>query len=354
MKLSTAFLCMALARQSVAFAPAGRAMGTAPLFSSTLESVPTAALEKELDSIEQEIEGQKQAQMAEIEDSFVAPAEDEPQIQPGRYNSLENSIAVPFLKRPTALDGTHAGDSGFDPLGFTEDNDLYTLMESEIRHGRIAMLAVIGWPLSELVAPNFMLQGSNHLAPSVLNGFNPVSLIATIAAFGAFGFFEFKTAIRKIDDKPMGRQHVEDMKAVWNLGVPGDYNFDPLNFYSLFGDDAASRKAMRELEVAHGRGAMMGITGFALSEKLTGHPVIENSLFFHPNTVLPALAAAYLAFGLFYEVENDDQYLLQVKMTGEGEVRMGNMQKSVGNTVGPVAKFAKTAVEKVSSMLPKE
>ena len=151
MKLSTAFLCMALARQSVAFAPAGRAMGTAPLFSSTLESVPTAALEKELDSIEQEIEGQKQAQMAEIEDSFVAPAEDEPQIQPGRYNSLENSIAVPFLKRPTALDGTHAGDSGFDPLGFTEDNDLYTLMESEIRHGRIAMLAVIGWPLSELV-----------------------------------------------------------------------------------------------------------------------------------------------------------------------------------------------------------
>lgn len=53
----------------------------------------------------------------------------------GRYSEMEMSIAMPMLKRPTNLDGTHAGDYGFDPLGITEQFDLYTLMEAEVRHG---------------------------------------------------------------------------------------------------------------------------------------------------------------------------------------------------------------------------
>lgn len=242
-------------------------------------------------------------------------------VQTGRYNDKEMSIALPFLKRPSQLDGTHAGDVGFDPLGLSESNDMYTMMEAEIRHSRLAMLAVIGWPLSELIGPNFMLHGKEHLAPSVLNGFDPLSFITVAAIFGGFGFFEYKTALRRNDDKALGIKHAEDMKNVWKYGVPGDYNFDPLNLYSAFGDDAAGRKAMRELEVAHGRSAMLGITGFAAIEALTGHQIVENNIFFHPNPVIPALALAYLAFGFFYEIENNEQYLLQVKMTSEGEVR---------------------------------
>ena len=138
----------------------------------------------------------------------------------GRYNDRENSIAIPFIKRPPALDGSHAGDYGFDPLGFTEEYDLYTMQEAEIRHARLAMLAVVGWPLSELVAPDWMLQ--NGCAPSVLNGFNPVSFIATLAAFGALGFFEFKTSLRRVDDKELGVIHTQDMQDVWKWGVAGD------------------------------------------------------------------------------------------------------------------------------------
>ena len=138
----------------------------------------------------------------------------------GRYNEKENSIAIPFLKRPPALDGSHAGDYGFDPLGFTEQYDLYTMQESELRHARLAMLAVVGWPVSELVAPDWMLQYG--CAPSVLNGFNPLSFLATLAAFGAFGYFEFKTALRRVDDKRLGMIHREDMADVWKWGVAGD------------------------------------------------------------------------------------------------------------------------------------
>lgn len=243
-------------------------------------------------------------------------------VQTGRYDDIDMSIAMPFLKRPTNLDGTHAGDVGFDPLGLSESNDMYTMMEAEIRHARLAMLAVVGWPLSELNAPQWMLHGKEHLAPSVLNGFDPLSFIATAAILGGFGYFEYQTALRRTDDKALGKKHIEDMKNVWKYGVPGDYNFDPLNLYRSFGDDAAGRKGMRELEIAHGRSAMLGITYFAAWEALTGHPIVENNPFFHPNAALPALGIAYLLFGFFYEIENSDQYLFQVKMTSEGNSRM--------------------------------
>jgi Chlorophyll A-B binding protein len=137
------------------------------------------------------------------------------------------------LKRPTYLDGSHAGDYGFDPLGLTEPGtgyDLYTMQESELRHARLAMLAVVGWPLSELVAPDWMLQ-ENGCAPSVLNGFNPATFIATALFFAAAGFFEYKTALRNVDSTRLGKIHEQDMELVWNLGVAGDYNFDPMDLY---------------------------------------------------------------------------------------------------------------------------
>jgi len=239
------------------------------------------------------------------------------------------SVSIPFLKRPSKLDGTHAGDVGFDPLGLSEKLDLYTMMEAETRHARLAMLAVVGWPLSELFGPNFMLHGPNHLAPSVLNGFDPLSFITVAGILGGIGYFEYQSSLRRVDDKPLGIKHKEDMANVWKYGVPGDYNFDPLNLYNMFGDSADGRKAVRELEIAHGRWAMGGITAFAAWEALTGHAIVENSMFFQPNLLLPVFGAAYLAFRFFYESKNTDQYLFQVEKTSEGEVRMEKISKDL-------------------------
>jgi hypothetical protein len=230
---------------------------------------------------------------------------------------------MPMLKRPSKLDGTHAGDYGFDPLGLTESFDLYTMMEAEVRHARLAMIAVVAWPLSELVAPDWMLQGSNHLAPSVLNGFNPVSFLATAAIFAGLGFAEFKTSLRiNSIGTELGKKHRADMQDVWQYGVPGDYNFDPLGLYDSFGDSAVGRKAMRELEISHGRWAMMAITAFAAWEALTGHAVVENSMFFEPNALLPALGVGWFAFNQIYEIKNTDQYMFQIETTSEGEMRL--------------------------------
>ena len=46
----------------------------------------------------------------------------------------EKSKALPFLARPPALDGSMAGDVGFDPLGFASDEKaLFNYREAEVR-----------------------------------------------------------------------------------------------------------------------------------------------------------------------------------------------------------------------------
>lgn len=348
MKLSTSILASFLFTQgATAFTTPVNKRASLNALSSAVVDPQSEKSAKTISEVkyETEVNVEQKFKVAEVDKTIFDPKK---RVQTGRYDDREMSISMPFLKRPSKLDGTHAGDVGFDPLGLSETNDLYTMMEAEIRHSRLAMLAVVGWPLSELFAPNWLLHGPNHVVPSVLNGFDPLTFIATAGIFGAFGFFEYKTALRRTDDKELGKTHMEDMANVWKYGTPGDYNFDPLGFYSLFGDSADGRKAMRELEIAHGRSAMLGITAFAAWEALTGHPIVENSIFFHPNAVLPLAALAYGAFGFFYEVESDDQYLFQVKTSSEGEVRIERIKNFVARKTPEAAETAKEIFEKAT------
>ena len=64
--------------------------------------------------------------------------------------AIERSAAIPFLKRPPALDGSMAGDVGFDPLGIATTikelgGDLNYVREAELMHGRQSMLACVGF-----------------------------------------------------------------------------------------------------------------------------------------------------------------------------------------------------------------
>ena len=141
------------------------------------------------------------------------------------------------------------------------------MQECELRHARLAMLAVAGWPLAELVSPKMFLTASGQ-APSVLNGFTPLTFLTTVALFGALGFFEFKTAFRSSSSSKFDALNKEDMANIWEYGIAGDYGFDPANLYNKLGDDPAGRKGMRQLEITQGRYAMLGITAFALIEKV--------------------------------------------------------------------------------------
>eukprot|EP00418_Pyrodinium_bahamense_P088176 CAMPEP_0179038726 /NCGR_PEP_ID=MMETSP0796-20121207/14783_1 /TAXON_ID=73915 /ORGANISM="Pyrodinium bahamense, Strain pbaha01" /LENGTH=141 /DNA_ID=CAMNT_0020735055 /DNA_START=14 /DNA_END=436 /DNA_ORIENTATION=+ len=60
------------------------------------------------------------------------------------------SEAVPFLKYPVQLDGWVGGEKGFDPLGVTDALPVYLTREAELKHGRVCMLATVGWIATDL------------------------------------------------------------------------------------------------------------------------------------------------------------------------------------------------------------
>jgi len=181
------------------------------------------------------------------------------------------SQSLPFLSRPTALDGTLAGDVGFDPLGFAKsESDLMNFREAEIKHARLAMLAAAGWPLSELFDKKIAgvlgmdpLLDNGDRVPSLLNGgLGKISPAYWVGCIGAAALIEILGQLRtKGDDYLPGDYGLR-------LGYPGDQ---------------AGQKRMQLAEIKNGRLAMIAIFGFAVQEFVSKQGVIdETPLFFFP------------------------------------------------------------------------
>jgi hypothetical protein len=59
--------------------------------------------------------------------------------------NAEKSPAMPFLSYPKNLKGYIGDDIGFDPLRVSDYFPMDYLRESELKHGRICMLAAVGY-----------------------------------------------------------------------------------------------------------------------------------------------------------------------------------------------------------------
>lgn len=354
MKFFTAILVSTFASSVGAFAPPSRPSSSTyqVLGAATLDVAPSA----ETTTPPVVMNGASSTTTSEpiiekawpvMQENFV---KDSDRVLPGRYNDKTNSIALPFLPRPTALDGSHAGDYGFDPLGLSEKLDFYAMQESEIRHSRLALLAVVGWPMSELLAPSWMLQGEGGCAPSVLNGVNPLSALTILGFLTSASYFEYKTSLRRTQTTPMGRMHERDMSAIWKYGVAGDYNWDPLNLYGSCGSDYKGRKGLRDVELSHGRMAMLGITYFAAWEALTGHAIVENNMLFHPNLLFPFLALGYVGWNQIFEISPMNEYPIEVRYTNEGEMKYNRLKRGVQDVVEGLTSSTAAAKAQLDSL----
>jgi Chlorophyll A-B binding protein len=188
----------------------------------------------------------------------------------------EMSKALPFVRRPKLLDGTLAGDVGFDPFNFAGQDmaNLIWMREAEIKHSRLAMLCAVGWPIAELwdktiadAAGLPSLLTSTGASPSLLNGgLAKVDPVYWIAVALLAGIVELASADMK---ETKGKDY-----------VPGDCGFDPLGFFPATKE---GKKEMQTKELKHGRIAMMAVLGFVAQEALYRIPVVqETPFFFHP------------------------------------------------------------------------
>uniref|UniRef100_A0A7S0BV90 Uncharacterized protein n=2 Tax=Proboscia inermis TaxID=420281 RepID=A0A7S0BV90_9STRA len=179
------------------------------------------------------------------------------------------SEALPFLTRPIMLDGSMVGDAGFDPLGFAQtEEDLMNYREAEIKHGRLAMLAAAGWPLSELFDKKIALAlhmspmvDAADRAPSILNGglekVNPFFWMACLVGASAIDVYGISKS--KSDDESY---------------FPGNLGFDPLGIYPKTEE---GQQRMQLAEIKNGRLAMISIVGFAIQEFVFKSGVIDQS-----------------------------------------------------------------------------
>ena len=204
----------------------------------------------------------------------------------------------PSSKKSVVGDNAIVGDKGFDPAGFADSKGkLRIYREAELKHGRLAMLAALGWPVSEaLDKPIAKLIGLTPLltssggAPSILNGglenipplyFPAVFVISAIIEAYATrigkraGFSSTLAALGAEDLTGMdldGDGQVGAPKLLKDDNyLPGDLGFDPLKLYK--GSDA-DKRSMQLKELNNGRLAMIAITGYAISEYATKTPVV--------------------------------------------------------------------------------
>jgi len=164
--------------------------------------------------------------------------------------------AVPFLERPPALDGSLAGDVGFDPVGFSNYFDLRWLREAELKHGRVCMLGVTGLLVQEFVT---LPQFSNGKTP--VDDFFVVPSAGLWQVFFTIGAVEFFSNGFKLTP---GDMFSEGRDA-------GDLGFDPLGCGK--NPDALARR--RLVEVKNGRLAMIAFGGMLHQQLLTGQGTIE-------------------------------------------------------------------------------
>jgi light-harvesting complex I chlorophyll a/b binding protein 1 len=168
-----------------------------------------------------------------------------PSQQPG---STERSAAMPFLPRPMKLEGM-VGDKGFDPLGLSEWVPVDWLRESELKHGRVCMLAVVGFVATDL---GFRLPGEMHQVASInahdmaVDMGAMTQIITFIAIAECIGYL----AILEMLDGS-GRQ-------------PGNFGLDPLRI------GGADDPEMQLKEIENGRLAMLAFAGIVTQAVLTG------------------------------------------------------------------------------------
>merc|ERR1719382_1679606 len=152
--------------------------------------------------------------------------------------------------------GVQAPVGFWDPLGFSADGDVAAFKRRrsvEIKHGRICMLATMGYITPEITGklPGYLSPSAGLKFEDIPNGLAAISKVPTvgwaqIAAY--FGFCEFSGGF-------------EDYRS----GTPGDYDWKVLT-----SDDPEEKTKKLSAEIANGRLAMVAIIGMFFQDGLTG------------------------------------------------------------------------------------
>ena len=166
------------------------------------------------------------------------------------------------------------------------DETFMPFREAEIKHGRLAMLAAVAWPLQEIFHPLLVdaARETNALAPFFVRdvlaetaGKSPSLLnggLEQIEVVPALSLAVFAASVLELRDvkvrREMGLGFNEYKKSA---RMPGDVAFDPLNISRSLPEK--DRIEFMEKELLNGRLAMIAVTSYVLVEAVFDMPVVR-------------------------------------------------------------------------------
>lgn len=171
------------------------------------------------------------------------------------------------------LSGALAPVGFWDPLGFAEKappNTLKRYREAEITHGRVAMLAVVGFLVGEKVEGSSFLFDASIKGPAITHLAQVPALFWVALAIAIGGAETRRAEIGWVNPSYVPVDQPGLLRDDYN---PGDIGFDPLG---LKPTDPAEFKIMNTKELQNGRLAMLGAAGFMAQELTDGKGILEH------------------------------------------------------------------------------
>lgn len=176
---------------------------------------------------------------------------------------------APDTSKPCyGLPGAIAPLGFFDPLGFTNEksvSEVKRIREAEVLHGRVAMMATLGYLLQENTPT--ITYGFNH--PTIAN--NQLAETKGTVLFSLFIFINFCEAWRA--NVGWVEPGLGALFSIREKYYPGDIGFDPLG---LKPKTEKEYNEMQTKELSNGRLAMLAVAGFCVQELVNGKAIFEN------------------------------------------------------------------------------
>lgn len=175
------------------------------------------------------------------------------------------SEALPWTTAPPSLDGSLVGDVGFDPLGLSVNNDylpfesLKWYREAELQHGRVAMLAFVGF-----IFPNIY-----HFPSDATHNFGELNALAALRAAPQWGLLQIAVVVGALEGQRYIKCIAGDNEA-GDVGL-GQGGFNPFGF--KYTREEYAEKQLQEMK--HGRLAMLATLGVWWQGILTGEGIIQ-------------------------------------------------------------------------------
>ncbi|CAK9205305.1 unnamed protein product [Sphagnum jensenii] len=211
---------------------------------------------------------------------------------PSPTKQADRALVFASKQSLSYLDGSLAGDYGFDPLGLMDPEgaggfiDPNWLVYAEIINGRFAMLGAVGAIAPEILGRAGLIPQETALPwfqtgvipPMGTYGYwaDPYTLF--VLEIALMGFAEHRRAQDYYKPGSMGKQYFLGFEKF--LGGSGDpaYPGGPIFNFLGFGKNEKELKDLKIKEVKNGRLAMLAILGYFIQAIFTGVGPFQNLL----------------------------------------------------------------------------